>query len=71
MDGLRGKENLFMFFSLDMLDKIEPPLVPDGYGISVAFDCLLMVVKSVQSLIEGHRDDTETPAGQKAAAKTG
>lgn len=46
--------------SLDMLEKIDSPLIPDGYGVSLAFYCLLDVVKSVQLLIEG--ESGETPA---------
>ncbi|KAK2711568.1 hypothetical protein QYM36_012656 [Artemia franciscana] len=37
---------------LDGLDKSEPPGIPDGYGISVAYACLLSVIKSITILIE-------------------
>ena len=30
--------------SLDMMDKVEPPAVADGYGLSVAFVCMLDIV---------------------------
>lgn len=35
-----------------MLDKTEPPTVPDGYGLSLAFLCMLDIVKCVQGLIQ-------------------
>lgn len=34
-----------------MLDKVEPPVVPDGYGISVAYACLMEIVRSLQITI--------------------
>ena len=34
-----------------MLDKIEPPLIPDGYGISVAYACLLEIIRSLHITI--------------------
>ena len=36
-----------------MLDRIEPPSIPDGYSMSVAFLCLLDVVGCVQLIIRG------------------
>jgi hypothetical protein len=39
--------------SLEMLDKIEPPSIPDGYGISVAYACLLDIIRSIALTIEG------------------
>ncbi|KAK7789330.1 hypothetical protein R5R35_012807 [Gryllus longicercus] len=38
---------------LEMLDKIEPPPIPDGYGISVAYACLLDIIRSIALTIEG------------------
>jgi len=38
--------------SLEMMDKVEPPAVADGYGVSVAFVCMLDIVKSIQSLLQ-------------------
>lgn len=34
-----------------MLDKLEPPLIPDGYGISIAYACLLEIIRSLQITI--------------------
>ena len=36
-----------------MLDKMEPPGIPDGYGISVAYACLLDIVRSISLAIQG------------------
>jgi hypothetical protein len=36
-----------------MLDKIDPPSIPDGYGISVAYACLLDIIRSIALTIEG------------------
>lgn len=43
----------FYFPSLEMLDKMEPPAIPDGYGISIAYACLLDIVRSISLAIEG------------------
>lgn len=40
-------------FSLEMLDKMEPPGIPDGYGISIAYACLLDIVRSISLAIQG------------------
>ncbi|KAG8199888.1 hypothetical protein JTE90_015878 [Oedothorax gibbosus] len=36
---------------LELLDRLEAPGVPDGYGISVAYSCLLDVISSIGSII--------------------
>ena len=41
-----------MFFSLEMLDKSDPPAIPDGYGLSLGFYCLMETVKTIQILID-------------------
>lgn len=38
---------------LDMLDKVEPPIIPDGFGISIAYACLLDIVRSISLAILG------------------
>lgn len=38
---------------LDMLEKGEPPAIPDGYGISVAYACLLETIRSISITIDG------------------
>lgn len=35
-----------------MLDKNEAPTIPDGYGISVAYACLLDVVHSISAYMD-------------------
>ena len=43
---------------LEMLDKIEPPIIPDGFGISVAYACLLDIIRSLSIIIEGTQSET-------------
>lgn len=38
---------------LEMLEKSEPPSIPDGYGISIAYACLLDIVRSISLAING------------------
>lgn len=38
---------------LEMLEKTEPPSIPDGYGISIAYACLLDIVRSISLAING------------------
>ncbi|KAK2589193.1 hypothetical protein KPH14_002005 [Odynerus spinipes] len=42
---------------LDMLDKVEPPQIPIGYGISVAYACLLDIIRSIALAINGTREE--------------
>ncbi|XP_037071265.1 protein MON2 homolog [Pollicipes pollicipes] len=37
---------------LEMLDKIEPPVVAEGYGASVAYTCLIEIVRSLSLITE-------------------
>ncbi|KAG8514136.1 Protein MON2 [Galemys pyrenaicus] len=46
--------------SLEMLDKVEPPTIPEGYAMSVAFHCLLDLVRGITSMIEGELGEIET-----------
>lgn len=43
-----------------MLDKVEPPTIPEGYAMSVAFHCLLDLVRGITSMIEGELGEVET-----------
>ncbi|TKC51571.1 hypothetical protein EI555_012497 [Monodon monoceros] len=45
---------------LTMLDKVEPPTIPEGYAMSVAFHCLLDLVRGITSMIEGELGEVET-----------
>jgi len=40
-----------------MLDKVEPPQIPIGYGISIAYACLLDIIRSIALAINGLKDD--------------
>lgn len=40
-----------------MLDKVEPPQIPDGYGISIAYACLLDIIRSIALAINGPREE--------------
>ena len=42
-----------------MLDKVDPPPIPDGYGLSVGFYCLIETAKTIQLLIEGVPTETD------------
>uniref|UniRef100_A0A182JBS9 Protein MON2 homolog n=1 Tax=Anopheles atroparvus TaxID=41427 RepID=A0A182JBS9_ANOAO len=53
---------------LEMLDKMEPPPIPDGYGISVAYACLLDIVRSISLSIQGPSqlgEEKPVPYGQR------
>ncbi|XP_055882628.1 protein MON2 homolog isoform X4 [Biomphalaria glabrata] len=47
---------------LELLDKTDPPPVPDGYGVSLAFRCLMDMTKSVQTLVMGEGEEGEPKA---------
>lgn len=46
-------KHLTKSFSLEMLDRIDPPGIPEGYGISVAYAALLDVIRSISLAING------------------
>lgn len=50
---------LCLSFSLEMLDKSEAPSVPDGYGISVAYACLLDIVNSISVSMKKENEESE------------
>ena len=41
---------------LEQLDKLEVPNVPDGYGLSTAYHCMIEMVRSIVLLVEGSTD---------------
>lgn len=43
-----------------MLDKVEPPTIPEGYAMSVAFHCLLDLVRGITTMIEGELGEAES-----------
>jgi len=52
-------------FSLEMLEKVEPPIVPDGYGLSVGFYCLVEAVRTIQLIVEGEAAGDNKKADDK------
>lgn len=48
-----------------MLDKLEPPAIPDGYGVSVAYYCLLDIIRSIHLVMMGPNATAEGQAGKK------
>ncbi|XP_076863184.1 protein MON2 homolog isoform X1 [Brachyhypopomus gauderio] len=51
---------------LEMLDKVDPPSIPEGYAMSVAFSALLDLVRGITSMIE-----KELAREEEAAARGG
>lgn len=35
-----------------MLEKLDAPLIPDGYGVSLGYQCLLDIVQSICAIIQ-------------------
>lgn len=50
--------------SLEMLDKVEPPSIPEGYAMSVAFSALLDLVRGITAMMERELAREEEEAGQ-------
>lgn len=50
--------------SLEMLDKVEPPSIPEGYAMSVAFSALLDLVRGITSMIERELATEEEAAAE-------
>jgi hypothetical protein len=50
---------------LEMIDRVDPPVTPDGYALSLAFLCMLDVVKCVQSLIEDEAPKSDKQSEEK------
>ena len=46
-------------FSLELLDKLEPPQIQEGYGLSVAVLTLLNIVRCVHKIIDGSVKDDD------------
>ncbi|XP_032446540.1 protein MON2 homolog isoform X1 [Xiphophorus hellerii] len=49
---------------LEMLDKVEPPSIPEGYAMSVAFSALLDLVRGITSMIERELTTEEEAAAE-------
>lgn len=52
--------------SLEMLDKVEPPSIPEGYAMSVAFSALLDLVRGITSMIERELAEEEAAVRREA-----
>ncbi|XP_048864453.1 protein MON2 homolog isoform X2 [Brienomyrus brachyistius] len=50
---------------LEMLDKVEPPSIPEGYSLSVAFSALLDLVRGITSMIERELAQKEKEGDEK------
>lgn len=48
-----------------MMDKVEPPIIPDGYGISVAYATFLDIVRSLSQIIE--KRDQQSPQTDRSS----
>ncbi|XP_013409235.1 protein MON2 homolog [Lingula anatina] len=48
---------------VEMLEKLDPPQIPDGYGISLAFQCLLEIVRGVQLVLEESKTRNRSATG--------
>ncbi|CAN8005010.1 unnamed protein product, partial [Ixodes pacificus] len=54
---------------MEMLDRVEPPTIADGYGVSLGYLCLLDIVASITTVVE--QDEKEAAArGAEGAADT-
>ncbi|CAB1331533.1 unnamed protein product [Coregonus sp. 'balchen'] len=53
---------------LEMLDKVEPPSIPEGYAMSVAFSALLDLVRGITSMIERELTKEEEEAAVRREA---
>ncbi|XP_060551977.1 protein MON2 homolog isoform X2 [Ruditapes philippinarum] len=58
------------FCCLEMLDKVDPPTVPDGYGLSVGFYCLVEAVRTIQFLVEGEYGNKLEKAKEKKVTQS-
>ena len=45
---------------LDMTERMEPPVMLEGYGVSLAYNCLLDVVRSVSLVIDTEEREADT-----------
>lgn len=41
------------YYSIEMLDRTEAPTIQDGYGIAVAYACLMEIIRSIAISVEG------------------
>lgn len=53
-----------------MLDKVEPPSIPEGYAMSVAFSALLDLVRGITSMIERELSKEEEGAAARERSES-
>ena len=39
---------------MELLDKSDPPTIPDGYCMSVAYACLLDIIRSISLVVDNN-----------------
>ncbi|TRY98843.1 hypothetical protein DNTS_027857 [Danionella cerebrum] len=54
---------------LEMLDKVEPPSIPEGYALSVAFSALLDLVRGITSMMERDLNLQEQEVAEREGAE--
>lgn len=47
-----------VYFSLEMVEKVDPPTPPDGYIISLAFVSVTEIIQNIQLIVDecGEKD---------------
>ena len=51
-----------------MLDKVEPPSIPEGYGVTLAYQCVLDTVRSLGLIIQGESKVPQSYPGKQDEA---
>lgn len=51
-------------YRVEMVDKLEPPSIPDGYALTLGFACLLDICRSVELNILVSPNSEATPHNQ-------
>lgn len=54
------KQQPLLFPSLEQLERPECSSIPDGYTLSIAFACLLEIVKSLDMLVQENNGSSNT-----------
>lgn len=70
-----GNSNGSKYLYREMLDKVEPPPVPDGYILGMAFNAFLDLIRGITSMIDGaiaegrvYKKSEEDESPEKAGA---
>lgn len=54
---------------LEMLEKLEPPSIPEGYGISLAYSCLLEIIRSISQIVEKNDKNPDEASSDKLSTE--